>query len=49
MTMKSLFAGALIAEVVVNSDGSFEYYLTAAARDLIKAFPMQPAAPRCGS
>jgi heat shock protein HtpX len=34
-----VFAGALIAEVVVNSDGSFDYYLTAAARDLIKAFP----------
>src|ERR1700709_601443 len=34
-----VFAGALIAEVVVNSDGSFDYYLAAAARDLIKAFP----------
>jgi heat shock protein HtpX len=34
-----VFAGALIAEVVINSDGSFDYYLTAAARDLIKAFP----------
>jgi heat shock protein HtpX len=34
-----VFAGALIAEVVINSDGAFDYYLTAAARDLIKAFP----------
>jgi heat shock protein HtpX len=34
-----VFAGALIAEVVINSDGSFDYYLVAAARDLIKAFP----------
>src|ERR1700712_5085414 len=34
-----VFAGALIAEVVINSDGSFDYYLAAAVRDLIKAFP----------
>src|SRR6201747_2742852 len=34
-----VFAGALIAEVVINSDGSFDYYLVAATRDLIKAFP----------
>jgi heat shock protein HtpX len=34
-----VFAGALIAEVVINSDGSFDYYLAAATRDLIKAFP----------
>jgi heat shock protein HtpX len=34
-----VFAGALIAEVVINSDGSFDYYLVAAMRDLIKAFP----------
>jgi heat shock protein HtpX len=34
-----VFAGALIAEVVINSDGSFDYYLAAALRDLIKAFP----------
>jgi heat shock protein HtpX len=34
-----VFAGALIAEVVINSDGSLDYYLAAAARDLIKAFP----------
>jgi heat shock protein HtpX len=34
-----VFAGALIAEVVVNSDGSVDYYLAAATRDLIKAFP----------
>jgi heat shock protein HtpX len=34
-----VYAGALIAEVVINSDGSVDYYLTAALRDLIKAFP----------
>ncbi len=34
-----VFAGALIAEVVINSDGSLDYYLAAATRDLIKAFP----------
>ena len=34
-----VYAGALIAEVVLNSDGSVDYYLTAAMRDLIKAFP----------
>jgi heat shock protein HtpX len=34
-----VFAGALIAEVVINSDGSVDYYLAAAARDLVKAFP----------
>src|SRR6201999_2045202 len=34
-----VYAGALIAEVVINSDGSVDYYLAAALRDLIKAFP----------
>src|SRR3954462_10826834 len=34
-----VFAGALIAEVAIDSGGSVEYYLAAAARDLIKAFP----------
>ena len=34
-----VYAGALIAEVVIDSDGSVDYYLTAALRDLIKAFP----------
>jgi heat shock protein HtpX len=34
-----VYAGALIAEVVINSDGSVDYYLTAALRDLVKAFP----------
>ncbi|MEA2898099.1 MAG: heat shock protein HtpX [Bradyrhizobium sp.] len=34
-----VFAGALIAEVIINSDGSVDYYLAAATRDLIKAFP----------
>jgi heat shock protein HtpX len=39
-----VFAGALIAEVVLNSDGSVGYYLASASRDLIKAFPYATAA-----
>jgi heat shock protein HtpX len=35
-----VFAGALIAEVVIDSSGPADYYLAAAARDLIKAFPL---------
>ncbi|MDB5503200.1 MAG: putative protease htpX [Tardiphaga sp.] len=34
-----VFAGALIAEVAIASNGSVEYYLNAATRDLIKALP----------
>src|SRR3982075_2738223 len=34
-----VYAGALIAEVVLNSDASVDYYLMAAARDLLTAFP----------
>src|SRR4030081_2706856 len=34
-----VYAGALIAEVVINSDASVDYYLVAAARDLVTAFP----------
>ncbi len=34
-----VFAGALIAEVVLNSDGSVDTYLAAASRDLVRAFP----------
>jgi heat shock protein HtpX len=34
-----VYAGALIAEVIINSDGSVGYYLAAAMRDLIQAFP----------
>jgi heat shock protein HtpX len=34
-----VFAGALIGEVVVNSNGSVAYYINAATRDLIKALP----------
>jgi len=34
-----VYAGALIAEVVLNSGGPVDYYLMAAARDLIRAFP----------
>src|ERR1043166_3280392 len=35
-----VFAGALVAEVVIDSGGSVDYYVAAAARDLIKAFPV---------
>ena len=34
-----VYAGALLAEVLINSDASVDYYLKAASRDLIKAFP----------
>lgn len=34
-----VYAGALIAEVMINSNGSVDYYLRAALRDLIMAFP----------
>src|ERR1700675_4695213 len=34
-----VYAGALIAEVVLNSGGPVDYYLLAAARDLVSAFP----------
>jgi heat shock protein HtpX len=34
-----VYAGALIAEVVINSGAPVDYYLAAAARDLIRAFP----------
>src|SRR5437870_761776 len=34
-----VYAGALIAEVAINSDASVDYYLRAASRDLIAAFP----------
>lgn len=34
-----IYAGALIGEVLTYSDAPAEFYLTAAARDLIKAFP----------
>src|ERR1700687_1119907 len=34
-----VYAGALIAEVVLDSGQTVDYYLTAAARDLITAFP----------
>lgn len=35
-----VFAGALIAEVAINSGGSVDYYLAVATRDLIKAVPL---------
>src|SRR3954449_11072182 len=34
-----VYAGALIAEVVIDSDGSLDFYLATAARDLVQAFP----------
>ena len=34
-----VYAGALLAEVAIDSDRSVTYYLTAASRDLMKAFP----------
>src|SRR6267378_1356732 len=34
-----VYAGALLAEVLINSDGSVDHYLMAASRDLIAAFP----------
>src|ERR1700686_3249316 len=34
-----VYAGALIAEVVLNSNASVDYYLAAASRDLVRAFP----------
>jgi heat shock protein HtpX len=34
-----VFAGALVAEVLMNSGGPVDYYLAAATRDLIQAFP----------
>ncbi len=34
-----VYAGALIAEVMINGNGSVEYYLRAALRDLFIAFP----------
>src|SRR6476659_8409497 len=33
------YAGALLAEVLINSDASVDYYLTRASRDLLTAFP----------
>ena len=34
-----VFAGALVAEVLINSDASVDYYLRRASRDLMAAFP----------
>src|SRR6266513_3112789 len=36
-----VYAGALIAEVVINSDASVDYYLVTASRDLARAFPYE--------
>jgi heat shock protein HtpX len=34
-----VYAGALIAEVIIRSDASVAYYLAAASRDMVTAFP----------
>jgi heat shock protein HtpX len=34
-----VYAGALVAEVMIDGNGSVGYYLMAASRDLVKAFP----------
>lgn len=34
-----VYAGALVAEVMINGNGSVAYYLTRASRDLLSAFP----------
>src|SRR6185295_5418387 len=34
-----VYAGALLAEVVIDSDRSVDFYLRAASRDLVTAFP----------
>src|SRR5213080_4386106 len=39
-----VFAGALVAEVLMRSDKSVDYYLMRASRDLIAAFPYATAA-----
>jgi heat shock protein HtpX len=35
-----VYAGALLAEVMINGDGTVQYYLAAASADLIKALPI---------
>src|SRR6188508_1076378 len=39
-----VYAGALLAEVAIDSDRSVNFYLTAAGHDLVKAFPYATAA-----
>src|ERR1700727_2231774 len=39
-----VYAAALIAEVVIDSGRSVDYYLTAASRDLVKDFPLATGA-----
>jgi heat shock protein HtpX len=39
-----VYAAALIAEVMIDSGRSVDYYLTAAARDLVKDFPLATGA-----
>ena len=35
-----VFAGALLAEVMINGNGSVQYYLAVAFADLVKAMPL---------
>ena len=45
-----VYAGALIAEVLINSGAPVDYYLAAAARDLITGVSLcDRRRPRCGS
>jgi len=44
-----VYAAALIAEVMIDSGRSADYYLTAASRDLVKDFPLATGAACCGS
>src|SRR5947208_15762555 len=39
-----VYAGALLAEVVIDSDRSIDDYLMAASRDLVTAYPYATAA-----
>lgn len=39
-----VYAGALLAEVLINGDASVDYYLRAASRDLVTAFPYATSA-----
>ena len=45
-----VYAGALVAEVLINSDESVDYYLMRPRRATwSRPFPMRPSPPRCGS
>ena len=44
-----VFAGALLAEVVIHSDRSVDYYLRRRCATWSRPFPMRRLPPRCGS